>query len=97
MENLETTTVKSLRNSLLRYVDYIVRANTSNNDNYFQKADEVWDNEIDPFVRYKNITSWERDIKNRFIDDSNVRFNMSKKQADCLASAFQKLNPETIK
>ena len=97
MENLETTTVKSLRNSLLRYVDYIVKANTSNNDNYFQKADEVWDNEIEPFVYDKNITTWERDIKNRFIDDSNVRFNMSKKQADCLASAFQKLNPETIK
>ena len=97
MENSETTTVKSLRNSLLRYVDYIVKANTSHNDSFMKKAENVWDNEIGPSVYHKNITSWERDIKNRFIDDSNVRFNMSKKQADCLASAFQKLNPETIK
>ena len=97
MENLETTTVKSLRNSLLSYSNYVAKANTSHNDSFMKKAEDVWDNEIEPFVRYKNITSWERDIQKRFLEDDNVRFSMSKKQADCLASAFQKLNPETIK
>ena len=60
-------------------------------------ANSVWREEIKPFVKNEDITTWESDIKKRFLDNPYVKNEISEKQAFCLARAFQVLNPETIK
>jgi hypothetical protein len=74
----------------------MVKSNTTRNTVYEQMANAVWNEEIAPFVKDENITTWEIDIKKKFIDNPYVRFSMSEKQAYCLARAFATINPETI-
>lgn len=93
---MATTTIQNLKKSLLTYVDYMVKSNTTKNDVYERMANNVWNEEVRPYVLNEEITTWEADIKKRFLDDPYVRFNMSEKQAYCLARAFAAINPETI-
>lgn len=80
------------------YVMNVVDANTQGNRTlYEQMSDKVWNEEIAPFVKNENITTWELDIKKKFINNPYVSYRISEKQAFCLARAFQVLNPHTIK
>jgi hypothetical protein len=90
------TSVQNLKASLIKFVDYMVKCNTTQNTTYEQMANTVWAEEIQPFLVNENITTWEIDIKKKFIDNPYVRFNISEKQAYCLAKAFANINPETI-
>jgi hypothetical protein len=91
-----TTSIQKLKGSLIKFVDYMVKGNTTQNTIYEQMANTVWSEEIQPFLVNENITTWEVDIKKKFIDNPYVRFSMSEKQAYCLARAFAAINPETI-
>jgi hypothetical protein len=91
-----TTTIQNLKVSLIKFIDYMVESNTTQNTVYEQMANTVWNEEIKPFVINEDITTWESDIKKKFIDNPYVRFSMSEKQAYCLAKAFATINPETI-
>ena len=90
-------TIQELKKSLITYVDYVVKANTTGNrDLYDKMSNKVWNEEIAQFVKNENITSWEKDIKTKFCDQPYLRFAISEKQAYCLAKAFANINPETI-
>lgn len=91
-----STTIQNLKKSLLTYVDYMVKSNTTKNPIYENLANRVWREEVKPYVLNEEITTWEADIKKRFLDDPYVRVNMSEKQAYCLARAFAAINSETI-
>lgn len=93
-----TTTIQNLKSSIINYVANVVDANTQGSRTiYEQLSDKIWNEEIAPFVKNENITSWEIDIKKKFIDNPYVAYPISEKQAFCLARAFQQLNIETIK
>lgn len=89
-------TLNQIKVSIIKFVEYQVKSNTTANQIYEQMANDVWCNEIAPFVKNENITSWEADIQKKFIDNPYVRFTISDKQAYCLARAYAALNPETI-
>lgn len=74
----------------------MVKSNTTRNTVYKDMANTVWSEEIQPFVINEDITTWEKDIKVKFLDNPYVRFQMSEKQAFCIARAFASINPETI-
>lgn len=93
---MATTTIQNLKKSLLAYVDYMVKFNTTKNSVYENLANKVWSEEVKPYVLNEEITTWEADIKKRFLDDPYVRIKMSEKQAYCLARAFAAINSETI-
>jgi hypothetical protein len=91
------TTIQNLKKSIITYVDYVVKANTQGNQNMYESiANKVWNEEVAPFVKNENITSWESDIKNKFCNNPYVKFSISEKQAYCLARAFAAINPETV-
>lgn len=94
---METTTLQSLKQSIIKFVDYMVKDNTTKNHVYEQMANNVYREEIMPFVKNEEIETWEADIKKKFLDNPYVRFNISDRQAFCLARAFANINPETIK
>lgn len=89
-------TVQDLKKSIIKYVGYMVKDNTTKNHAYEEIANDIYRKEIAPFVVNENITTWESDIKKKFFDNPYVRFDISEKQAWCLANAFSKINPETI-
>jgi hypothetical protein len=90
-------TTNQLKASIISYVNYIVKANTTGNrDLYEGIADTTWREEIKPFVINEEITTWESDIKKKFIDQVYLRFSISEKQAYCLARAWAAINPSTI-
>lgn len=90
------TNIQNVKAAIIKYVDYMVKSNTTRNTNYEQMADQVWREEIAPYVVNEEITTWESDIKKKFIDNPYVRFDISEKQAFCLARAFAKINPDTF-
>ena len=90
-------TINDIKKSIITYVNYVVKANTtSNRDLYEGISDTIWNEEIKPFVINEEITTWESDIKKKFIDQPYVRFGISEKQAYCLARAWAAINPTTI-
>lgn len=94
---MKRTTIQKLKVSIIKYVDYVVKANTTGNRDLYDKiSNKVWAEEITPFVKNENITSWELDIKKKYLDEPYLRYNVSEKQAYCLAKAFASINPETI-
>lgn len=90
------TTIQELKKALLDYNFYVVKNNTTGNHTYDQIANSIWAEKIAPFVKNENITTWESDIKAKFCDNVYVRYNISEKQAFCLARAFACINQETI-
>jgi len=93
----KTTTIQSLKQSIIDYVNYVVKANTTGNrDTYDTISNNVWKEQIAPFVVNEEIKTWESDIKKKFTDNPYLRFAISEKQAYCLARAWASLNPETI-
>lgn len=92
-----TTTIQQLKQAIITHVNYTVKANTTGNrDLYEGIADTTWKEEIMPYVVNEEITTWELDIKKKFIDQPYVRFGISEKQAYCLARAWAAINPSTI-
>jgi hypothetical protein len=93
---MTTTTIKSLKESIIEYVDYLVKSNTTSNAIYENMANDVYANQIQPFVKNEAITTWEADIQKRFLNNPYCKFQISEKQAYCLARAFAQINSETI-
>lgn len=91
------TTVQDLKKAIQEYVYYVVKSNTTANSNYEKISDNIYNEKIKPFVVNENITTWESDIKKRFMDNPYAKFEISEKQAFCLARAYQAINTETIK
>lgn len=91
-----TTTIQNLKNAIIRFVNYTVKSNTTANSTYEGMANTVWREEIAPYVANDEITTWEADIKKKFIDNPYVRYDISEKQAYCLARAWASINHETI-
>jgi hypothetical protein len=90
-------TINQIKSSIITYVNYVVKANTTGNrDLYESMSDNVWREEIKPYVVNEEITTWESDIKKKFIDQVYLRFSISEKQAYCLARAWAAINPSTI-
>lgn len=90
-----TTSIQNIKTAIIDYVDYLVKANAGN-ATYEQMANMVWQEQIQPYVKNENITTWEADIQKKFINNPYVRFSISEKQAFCLARAFAAINTETI-
>lgn len=90
------TTIISLKQAIITYVSYYVQNNKMRNSVYADMADDIYREKIAPFVIKENIEGFESDIKRRFLDDPSVKFNISEKQAYCLARAFMNANPDTI-
>lgn len=90
------TTIQNIKVAIIRYVSYMVKSNTTANRTYEGMAETVWREEIAPYVVNEEIDTWESDIKKKFIDNPYVRFDISEKQAFCLARAFAKINPDTF-
>ena len=91
-----TATIQQIKAALLDFNRYMVTANRGNGI-YEDLANTVWNDKILPFVKNETIGTWESDIQKKFIDNPYVRFEMSEKQAYCLARAYAAINPETIK
>lgn len=85
-----------MKASLIKYNDYSVKAITTANATYESMAANVWSTEIFPFIQNEKITTWEADIKNKFIDNPYCRMVMSEKQAYCLARAYAAINAENF-
>lgn len=90
-----TTSTQNIKKSIIDYVDYLVKAN-SGNAIYETMANDVWQNEIQPYVKNETITTWEADIQKKFINNPYVKFSISEKQAFFLARALAAINPDTI-
>lgn len=92
---MNTVSIQTLKTGIINYVDFLVKANQGNGI-YETMANDVWQNEIQPFVKNETITTWEADIQKKFINNPYVRFSISEKQAYCLARAFAAINPNNI-
>lgn len=93
----QTKTINELKTSIMSYVRFMVKKTKYGNNTYQDVADTIYRDEIYPYVKNDNITGWEVDIKGKFLNGINVPYEISEKQAYCLARAFAQLNPETIK
>lgn len=63
---------------------------------YDSLSDNVWREEIMPYVQNESIDGWEKDIQAKFCNQPYQKFVISEKQAYCLAKAFQRINQYTI-
>lgn len=93
---MKKITIQQLKDSLIKYNNFVVKSNTTGNHTYESMAQNVWANEIFPFIPNENVTTWELDIKKKFIDNPYCRYEMSEKQAYCLARAYANLNKENF-
>lgn len=93
---MTTTTIKDLKSAIIEYVDYLVKSNTTSNAIYETMANNVYANQIQPFVKNETITTWEADIQKKFFNNPYCKFQISEKQAYCLARAFAQINHDTI-
>lgn len=91
-----TTTIQDLKKAIIEYVKWVAKQNETGNNTYEQVANSVYVEKIHPFVKNEEITGWEKDIKKKFFDNPYVRFEISEKQAYCLARAFASINQDTI-
>lgn len=90
------TTLQELKSAIKDYVYYQVRVNTTGNHTYETIANNIWKEKLAPFIKNEDIQDWTKDIKTKFLDNPYVRFEISEKQAYCLAKSFATLNPNTI-
>lgn len=93
---MTTTSINNLKVAIIDYINYVVKANTTGNSTYESVSNNVWREQIAPYVKNEAITTWELDIKKKFVDNPYCRYAISEKQAYCLARAYAQLNPETI-
>lgn len=90
------TNIQNIKAAIIDFVRHTVKSNITRNTVYEQIANQVWREKIAPYVINEEITTWESDIKKKFIDNPYVRFDISEKQAFCLARAFANINPDTF-
>lgn len=91
-------TIQQIKQSLISYNCSIVKSNTTMSSKTMAEdiANQVWDEELRPYLLNETITSWEKDIQEKMINNTSCRWFISEKQAYCLARAFQAINPDTI-
>lgn len=91
-------TIQTIKKALITYNAYVVKANTSMGSKTIGEdiANQIWDEELRPYLLNETITTWEKDIQEKMINNSSCRWYISEKQAYCLARAFAQINPETI-